>query len=139
MSQLLFSIILIAGLTGCASRSIMPDSKEVTVSRNAPNDSNCHEMGNITGTSTSVNGTREQALEDLKREAANKGANYVVVKQYSDLGTAVTGLAYGCKQSGLEILFFGWRNHDTAVSTYLIPRLARFYGTDSKGLSIPYL
>ena len=44
-----------------------------------------------------VKGTQEQALGDLKREAANKGANYVMVKQYSDLGTSVTGIAYECR------------------------------------------
>ena len=53
-------------------------------------------MGKISGRANSSKGTQEQALEDLKREAANKGANYVVVKQYSDLGTAVTGMAYEC-------------------------------------------
>jgi uncharacterized protein YbjQ (UPF0145 family) len=53
-------------------------------------------MGSITGTTPTVKGTQEEALEDLKREAANKGANYVVVKQYSAYGTSVTGLAYEC-------------------------------------------
>jgi len=39
---------------------------------------------------------REDALADLKKEAANKGANFLVVRQYSAMGTAVTGEAYLC-------------------------------------------
>ena len=73
----------------------MPDSKEVEVSRKAA-DEDCKDMGLITGTTTSIKGTKEDALADLKQTAANKGANYVVVKQYSAQGTSVTGLAYEC-------------------------------------------
>jgi hypothetical protein len=69
--------------------------KEVKVSREEPS-GKCKEVGKLTGSSPSTHGTQEQALDDLKREAANKGANYVVVKQYSDYGTAVTGIAYEC-------------------------------------------
>ena len=82
-------------LTACASRSVLPSAKEVKVSREAAG-KNCKEVGKLTGSTASAQGTQEQALEDLKREAANKGANYVVVKQYSDYGTAVTGIAYEC-------------------------------------------
>jgi hypothetical protein len=82
-------------LSACASRSVMPDKREVKVSRDEPG-KDCKELGKLTGTSTSKKGTREQAHEDLKQEAANKGANYVMVKQYSDNGTAVTGIAYEC-------------------------------------------
>ena len=82
-------------LSACASRSVLPDIKEVKVSREAPS-AKCKEMGAITGTTTSAKGTQEQALEDLKHEAANKGANYVMVKQFSSYGTNVTGVAYEC-------------------------------------------
>lgn len=88
----LLSVVL---LSGCASRSVLPDTKEVKVSREAA-DKDCREVGAITGTTASVKGTQEQALEDLKKEAANKGANYVVVKEYSSYGTSVTGVAYEC-------------------------------------------
>ena len=88
----LFASVL---LSSCSSRSIMPDSKEVEVSRKAA-DEDCKDMGLITGTTTSIKGTKEDALADLKQTAANKGANYVVVKQYSAQGTSVTGLAYEC-------------------------------------------
>ncbi len=91
--------LLILGLallmTGCASRSLTPNIKEVKVSREQP-DKKCKEIGTLTGTTATVKGTQEQALEDLKREAANKGVNYVVVKQYSSYGTSVTGIGYEC-------------------------------------------
>ena len=96
MQVLLVGAVLLAFfLSGCASRSVLPDSKEVEVSREAA-DKDCRELGKITGTTAAANGTREQALEDLKTEAANKGANYVQVKEYSSYGTSVTGIAYEC-------------------------------------------
>ncbi|MGE4130574.1 MAG: DUF4156 domain-containing protein [Bdellovibrionales bacterium] len=80
---------------GCASRSVLPDTKEVKVSREAPSEK-CKEIGTMTGKTNSTKGTQEDALNDLKTEAANRGANYVVVKQYSSYGTSVTGIAYEC-------------------------------------------
>lgn len=94
MKPVLLALSLLT-LSACASRSILPSTQEVKVSREQPS-SKCKEIGNLTGSTSSVKGTPEQAVEDLKREAANKGANYVVVKQYSDYGTAVTGVAYEC-------------------------------------------
>ncbi|MGZ3723246.1 MAG: DUF4156 domain-containing protein [Bdellovibrionales bacterium] len=82
-------------LGACASRSVLPEVKEVKVSRDEPS-GKCKEIGKLTGTASSAKGTQQESLDDLKREAANKGANYVVVKQYSDYGTAVTGIAYEC-------------------------------------------
>lgn len=91
----LFFVSIAVTLGACASRSVLPDVKEVKVSRDeAAKD--CREIGTLTGSTASVKGTREDALADLKKEAADKGANYVVVKQYSSLGTAVTGVAYEC-------------------------------------------
>lgn len=89
-------IFMGAALVGCASRSVLPEAKEVKISRDAAGD-DCREIGTITGNTSSTKGTREQALEDLKQEAANKGANYVMVKQYSAYGTSVTGVAYECQ------------------------------------------
>lgn len=82
-------------LAGCASRAVTPEVKEVKVSREDA-DKDCRELGKITGTTVSAKGTAEEALADLKREAANKGANYVQVKQYSNNQTTVTGIAYEC-------------------------------------------
>ena len=93
-SILILSAILF--LAGCASRSVTPEVKEVKVSREAA-DKDCVEIGKITGTTMSRKATAEDALNDLKKEAANKGANYVMVKQYSDTQTSVTGIAYECR------------------------------------------
>ena len=93
--KMLFVVLMILGIAGCRSRSLVADSKDVKASRDAA-DSECRELGTITGTTLSPKGTQEQALEDLKTEAANKGANYVQVKEYSSMGTSVTGLAYDC-------------------------------------------
>ncbi len=80
---------------GCSSQSILPEKDDVKVSRKPPS-KGCTEIGPVSGRSISTKPNREAVLEDMKQDAANKGANYVVVKQYSDNGTAVTGIAYQC-------------------------------------------
>ena len=94
MKLILFILALIL-LSACASRSVLPDVKEIKVTREVPS-KDCREIGTLTGRTASAQGTQEQALEDLKSEAANKGANYLVVKEYSSYGTSVTGIAYDC-------------------------------------------
>lgn len=97
LSLSLVLITTILGLGCAAHRSILPDPEEVRISREAPSSKkNCKEIGPISGTTQSTEATQEDALNDLKQEAANKGANYVVVKEYSSYGTAVTGVAYDC-------------------------------------------
>jgi len=91
---LLASSVLLFAI-GCSSRSVLPDQKGVKVSREMPS-SKCADIGKITGTSLSKTPTEEQALDDLKNEATRKGANYVVVQQYSATGGTVTGYAYDC-------------------------------------------
>lgn len=91
-------VVLVFGLlilSACSSRSIKPDPNGVKVSREEPSEK-CQEIGTISGTTIFAQGTQDQALDDLKREAANKGANYVVVKQFSGSGTTVTGVAFEC-------------------------------------------
>lgn len=95
MSHFVVLSLTILALMGCASRSVLPDTKELKVSREEP-DKDCKELGPVMGRLLTAKGTAEQALEDLKKEAANKGANYVMVKQYSDNQTSVTGVAYEC-------------------------------------------
>lgn len=96
MKLLITTLALSVSFLGCSSRPVTADKKEIKVSREAPS-KDCKEIGKLTGTTQSTKGTQEQALEDLKQEAANKGANYVIVKQYSDAGTSVTGIAYECE------------------------------------------
>lgn len=97
MARLILVSTLLLGMftVGCRSRSVLPDSKEVKVSRDAAPEE-CKEMGTINGRTKSVKGTQEEALADLKQDAANKGANYVVIKQYSAYGTSVVGVGYEC-------------------------------------------
>jgi hypothetical protein len=96
MMRNLSLFLLLAFVVSCAHhRSVLPDVKEVKVGREPAGD-DCKELGPINGTTSSAQGTREQALEDLKREAANKGANYVMIKQYSAYGTSVVGIGYEC-------------------------------------------
>lgn len=82
-------------LAACSSRSIKPDPNEVKISRDEPS-KKCKPMGTITGTTVTAKGTQDEAIEDLKKEAANKGANYIMVKQFSSYGTSVTGEAFEC-------------------------------------------
>jgi len=92
------SVVLVFGLLllgACSSRSIKPDPNGVKISREEPSEK-CQEIGTISGTTVFANGSQDQALDDLKREAANKGANYVLVKQFSSYGTTVTGVAFEC-------------------------------------------
>lgn len=88
-------LLLVIALVGCSSRSIKPNPDEVKMSREAPA-SNCRHIGPISGTTMTATATQDDALADLKKDAANKGANYVVIKEFSSYGTTVTGEAYEC-------------------------------------------
>jgi len=57
----------------------------------------CESIGLLRGTTMTSTGTKEDALKDLKVTAANKGATYIKVEQFSATGTSVTGMAYTCK------------------------------------------
>jgi hypothetical protein len=81
---------------GCAHESLTPEVSNVKAGREKPK-GDCVELSTVTGSTSTVHGTPEQALEDLKKETANKGGNYVRVDQYSSYGTAVTGTAYRCQ------------------------------------------
>lgn len=94
-SGFILSLFSVSIISACSSRPVLPTADAIKVSREAP-DKSCKELGKVVGTTLSVKGTAEDALKDLKQEAANKGANYVVIKQYSDNQTSVTGLAYEC-------------------------------------------
>ena len=73
----------------------MPEPKDVTVRREAPAPA-CRLIGEVTGRALTASGPREDALNDLKRDAANRGGNYVVIQEWSAYGTGVTGVAYAC-------------------------------------------
>jgi hypothetical protein len=97
MFRLTASLVIALGFftTGCSSMSTLPEKENLKVSRDAA-DKDCHLIGKLEGRTQSKTPKQEEALEDLKQEAANKGANYLQVLEYSSLGTAVTGMAYHC-------------------------------------------
>ena len=91
-------ILIIFGLllTACAHRRpVLPDVNDVRVAREAAAPK-CKELGPLEGRTSSAKATRDDALADLKREAADRGANYVQVQTWSTYGTAVTGVGYVC-------------------------------------------
>ncbi len=88
-------LLAAVAIAACSSQSVMPDKSGIKVGREKPA-KDCKELGKVTGSTVNVKGTREEVLEDMKQNAADKGATYVEVLQYSDSGTAVTGLAYQC-------------------------------------------
>lgn len=95
ISSLVLGAILAAGLVGCGSHPIKPESENVKITRDDA-DEDCREIGPVEGRNSSVKGTFEQALEDLKIDAARKGANFVKIGATSGTGTAVHGVAYFC-------------------------------------------
>lgn len=96
MNKLFLILFGILVFTGCSSQSIMPEKDDITVSRKEADKEDCKFISKVTGTSSSAKGTPKEVLEDMKQDAANKGANYIVVEKYSATGTAVTGKAYKC-------------------------------------------
>ncbi len=83
-------------LMACSSAPpVKPESKNVEASRD-PADDDCRELGAVEGRNDSAKGTFEEALENLKLDAAGKGANYVQIRQSGAMGTSVRGMAYLC-------------------------------------------
>lgn len=80
---------------GCGSHPVLPEKSDIKVSRENP-DSDCKSLGPIEGRSLKVDAKYEDALEDLKSEAVQKGANFVQVQTLGALGGAIRGEAYFC-------------------------------------------
>ena len=87
--------LLIITLTGCGTQPIKPEAKNIKVTREEVN-SDCKELGLVEGRSLSTSTTFEHVLEDMKLDAARKGANVVKLETTSGTGTAVRGTAYVC-------------------------------------------
>lgn len=82
-------------LVGCRSHEILPEKVEVKVSRDQP-DKDCRFIGPVSGSVTHIGGSSEVALENLKKDAARKGANYVAYEAASADGSGLRGSAYFC-------------------------------------------
>ena len=97
-SSLLNSIFVIAAgaiAISCASDPPAPDGSRVRVSHEVPH-GDCKQLGQVVGSSPTSSGAYEQALADLKAEAARKVANTVRIVAISPHGTAIRGMAYRC-------------------------------------------
>lgn len=86
---------MLVGLAGCKSHEVLPEKIEVKVSREAP-DEDCKLIGPVTGSTSMIGETSEKALENLKTDAARKGANFVQYESASASGTALKGTGYFC-------------------------------------------
>lgn len=85
------SLILIGA---CSTQPVLPREESVSFVRSAPD--GCRELGKLVGRVHHVDATPEQALEDLRRVAADKGATHVQVMEYSGHRTAVSGVGFQC-------------------------------------------
>lgn len=85
----------ISACSNIAKMSNLPEKENVKVSRENA-DEDCKSLGKVEGRSISKTPTNEEVLKDLQQEAANKGANFVKVQQFSGTSGAVTGEAYLC-------------------------------------------
>lgn len=93
-------ILLLLGLgvgpLGCRTGDpVAPSGHSVRVSHNRPH-GDCRQLGPVVGTSPTSGGAYEQALMDLRQEAARKTANMVQILGVSAHGTAIRGTAYRC-------------------------------------------
>lgn len=95
MTQIILSIVFSVFLLSCSSHPVLPEAKDIQVRREDAK-ANCKSLGAIEGRSTSSKGNAEEALEDLKKDAVRKGANYVKIETMGAQGTAIRGLAYFC-------------------------------------------
>lgn len=92
---LLITGFTILALAGCGSHPIVPEGKNVKVSRDEPS-KDCQDLGAVQGSVQTKSGTVEQAIEDMKLDAARKGANYVKMETASAYGSSTRGTAYFC-------------------------------------------
>lgn len=95
MLQKITLFLSLALLASCSSHPIKPEGKNVEVSRNEAS-KDCKEIGRVEGRVKNTKGTFEEALEDLKLDAARKGANFVKMEQTGAMGQSVAGVAYFC-------------------------------------------
>ncbi len=89
-------LILSILITGCGSHPVLPETKDIKVSRETPS-KDCKSLGPIEGRVNRVNAKTEEAIEDMKNEAIKKGANYIKMETIGALGTSVRGEAFICQ------------------------------------------
>ncbi len=95
MKSTVIAILSILLLVGCSSHPIIPEGKNIKVSREKAGD-DCKNLGPVAGTVQTKSGSVESAIEDMKLDAARKGANYIEMLTTSAYGTTTQGTAYFC-------------------------------------------
>jgi hypothetical protein len=83
-------------MSACSHHPIVPDARNVKIQRENPS-GNCTEIGPVTGSVKTMSGSIEQAIDDMKLDAARKGANFVRMESTGAMGTSASGTAYNCK------------------------------------------
>lgn len=98
MKKLIHIAVLVSFgvLIACTSTPIVPSADSIKISRELPKDPECKNLGRVQGKTIGVKPDLEGAIEDMKKEAAYKGANYLVMETASAYETAVSGTAYYC-------------------------------------------
>lgn len=91
----ILSVLIFTFLLGCGHQPLLPEAKNVEALREDP-PANCENLGPVEGRNPDLKGDTERALEDLKLEAAKKGANRVRVEVTSGYGNSIRGTAYRC-------------------------------------------
>ncbi len=81
--------------SSCSHQAIVPEAKNVRIAREEPS-KNCKNLGHVEGSVATAQGKIEDAIEDMKLDAARKGANFVQMGQTSALGKNVAGVAFQC-------------------------------------------
>lgn len=95
MIKFLSLIIVVASLISCSTTSIVPNADKLTISRENPPEI-CKNLGRVQGRTIGTSPNLEAAIEDMKKDAAFKGSNYIVMETASGYETAVSGTAYYC-------------------------------------------
>lgn len=93
--RIFLAIISVLVMASCASDPKRPDGSNVRVSNDRPR-GDCEQIDQVVGTSATTGNAYNNALADIKKEAASKTANYVKIVAVSAHGSAIRGIAYRC-------------------------------------------
>lgn len=88
-------LLTLIALSSCSHQPVIPEAKNVKIARENP-PSDCVEIGRVTGQVKTMAGSITQAVDDMKLDAARKGANYVRMEATGAMGTSASGTAYKC-------------------------------------------
>lgn len=82
-------------LAACRTHPVLPTTGDIKVSREDAG-KDCKDLGSIEGRSNKIKASQEEVLEDLKKEAVRKGANFVKVETMGAMNSSIRGQAYFC-------------------------------------------